>query len=534
MKVLDALDRWKVLQGIRTAFDSHWQELAERLLPKRADFTTDSYPGSKRTQEIYDSTPLQARRGLSSAVDWMLKPRNHKWFAIRTVDEDLQEDESVQFWLEDVEKRMWNAIYNPQARFIARSGEVDDDLVTFGTGNLFIARNGNNLLFRAYHLRDSWIAENETGDVDTMFLRRKITARQALQRGYTSEKITQALRDNKPETMCTYLHVVMPRNDRNPKKIDNRNMPFAHHVIDIAEEKFVEESGFEEFPFAVPRWETAAEEVYGRSPGMLALPDVKTLNEMRRTTLAAGQKAVDPPMAMPGEAVIGEPHLQPGGYVFYDPTKTQGGRNAIYPIVSGANLQLGLEMENQTREMIWGAFFRNVMQLPVDGPQMTATEILQRREEFLRVIGPTFARLEHDYIGAIVNRVFNIMLREGAFMDPPEALMGRRVDFEFRSAVQMAQKRLEAAGTLATFEQAAPLIQLNPSVLDNFDQDKIIRDMAEANGMPLDHLVGTKQVQQLREQRAQAAQMEAMAQAGERVAAAAGDAAPMVKALEAA
>jgi len=302
MNVTDHLDRWKGLQGARTTFDSHWQELAERLLPKRADFTSQSQTGAKRTEEILDSTPLQARRGLSSAVDWMLKPRNHRWFNIRPMDEDLQDDEDALRWLEDVERRMWQAIYDPQARFIARSGEVDDDLVTFGTGNLFIATQGNRLLFRAYHLKDSWIAENEIGDVDTMFLRRRITARQAAQRGYSSEAITQAQRDNKPETMLVYLNVLTPRNDRNPRLVDNKNMPFAHMVIDVAEEKVVEESGFDEFPFAVPRWETAAEEVYGRSPGMLALPDVKTLNEMRRTTLAAGQKAA-------GRAALGGQHF---------------------------------------------------------------------------------------------------------------------------------------------------------------------------------------------------------------------------------
>lgn len=35
-------------------------------------------------------------------------------------------------------------------------------------------------------------------------------------------------------------------------------------------------------------------------------------------------------------------------------------------------------------DQLWVAFFRNVMRLPTEPPRMTATEILERKAEFVR------------------------------------------------------------------------------------------------------------------------------------------------------
>jgi hypothetical protein len=495
--------------------------------------------GADRTDEVMDGTAIQARRSLATTLQGMLLPTGQRWFAMKPVDDDLEDDEPAGTWLEHVEREMWTAIYNPKAHFIEASGEAIDDLVTFGTGVLYVTTNqaANRLLFRCFHLKDCWIAENEEGDIDTLFLKRVMTARQVAQKwgAEANQVVKDALKSNNPETTCEYVVAILPRMNHDPRRSDNLAMPFAHKIIDVKEEKVVEESGFQEFPFAVPRWETVPGEVYGRSPAMHALPDIMTLNEMRRTTLGAAQKAVDPPIFAPSESVIGEGQFFPGGFNSYDPTGFEGlggARNAIFPFMSGSQIGLGLEMENQVRDQIWNAFMRSQLQLPVDGPQMTATEILERRAQFMRMAGPTFARQENDINGAVANRVFHIMMRAKAFKDPPDSLNGRRVEFEFRSAVQQAQKRIETAATMATLEQVGPLVAARPELLDNLNGDRILRDIAEGNGMPHDHLTGKEQVEQMRAARAQAEQAQAMMATGQAIADSAGRAAPALKLMQ--
>ena len=446
--------------------ESHWQDLAEVLLPRRADFTLQRSEGEKRTREIYDGTPQLARRGLSAALDGLIKPKTSRWFHIRADDDDLNDDDTVKAWLEAVEDRMWNTIYARSARFIQRSGEVDDDLVTFGTGVLFTGENRRleGLTFRSHHLRDTLIAESGDGVVDTVLIDMRLTARQAAGlwgADALSKKVREALtkdRGKERDEEFLFVQAVTPREDLDPRRLDDRKLPFAHLVLEVESESEVEASGFHELPFAVPRWDTVSGELYGRSPGMLALPDARTLQAMDKTLLTAGQKAADPPVWALDDGVTSPVRTFPGGITYIDGEAARAlGRPPMGPLDLGKNIPLGREMQRDRREMVFAAFFRNVLQLPVGAPQMTATEVLERKEEFLRTMGPVFGRLESDYIGVVAERVFGIEQRAGRLPEPPEALAGRQVRFEFASPLDRARRAIEAAGLSRAMEVLAPL-----------------------------------------------------------------------------
>ncbi len=115
---------------------------------------------------------------------------------------------------------------------------------------------------------------------------------------------------------------------------------------------------------------------------------------------------------------------------------------------------------------------------------MTATEIIQRKEEFMRVIDSTFGRLEADYTGPMVRRAFNILMRMGAFPDVPPALRQSGIKFEYASPITKAHRQVEATSLRKTVDDLAAVVQANPLVLDNFDHDRLVRDVAEANGLP--------------------------------------------------
>jgi len=509
--IQNLLERLKSMETARSAWMSHWQELAEYFVPRRADFTFADNPGAKRTEKQFDGTPMLAARNLAAAMDGLLKPKNARWFTIRTEDERLGEIDEVRAWLQKAETIMVEAIYDPKARFVQYSSEVDLDLVVFGTGILFIGESIGNgrLAFKSHHLKNSHIAVNEDGNVDTVFLTSSLTARQAAQR-YGEENLGEdtkaALADKYPDKQFKFLRVCMPRAERDRRLKDNTNLPYAVIDIDIESEHKIAESGYHVFPYVVPRWETSTDEVYGRAPAMIALPDAKTLNQMGKTLLKAGHKAVDPPLLAPSDSLKSAVRTWPGGISYFDANvlSSSGGRVPIQPLQTGANIPLGREMQNDVREQVWNAFFRNILNLPAQGPQMTATEIMERKEEFVRVIGPVFGRLEADYTGPLVERVFNILLRNGAFGQMPEVLAGTSVKFEYASPLSKAHKLIEVGALTKTGQDLLPLVQIKPEIMDNFDADKITRDVAEANGMPLTWLVGKEGVEETRGQATQA------------------------------
>ena len=486
------------------------------MLPKRADFTVTEEPGSRRQGGTvrYDGTPILAARNLAAALDGLLKPKSERWFQVKAEEDDLNDLDAVKLWLADTEDRIFSAIYNRRARFLQSTGEVDLDLVVFGTGVLFTGVNANidKLLFRSFHLKNSYIQRNSEGDVDTIFIRQMFTARQAIQE-FGEENVGQPVKDNmkagKSEEKHEFAWMVMPREDRDPRMIDNRNMPVASIWLDIDGERKVAESGFSKFPFQVPTWDNAADEDYGRSPGMVALSDANTSNAMGKTMLRAAEKVTDPPLVIANDTVLGRVQMFAGGVNYFDLEAARRlGQIPIKALDTGGNLPVGREMQNDTREQIWQAFFRNVLQLPVDRPQMTATEVLERKEEFIRTIGPVFGRLESDYTGAIIDRVFDIMNDLNAFAEPPEELRGKNLRFEYTSPVQRAREQIQAAAAARAAEVLIPYIQADPSVMDNFDGDQISRDVGVASGMPPKWLRPVEAITQIRQTREQQLQQQ--------------------------
>ena len=509
--LLERLDR---LKADRRIWDDHYESLARVFLPRRLGFTSSRPEGERRTEELYDGTPQQAARSLATALDGLLKPRTEMWVRTRAAEDTVDNDPEVRDWFRIVDERLFRAIYNPRARFQQASGEVDHDLAVLGTGALFIgeARSLDRLSFASQDLSGLYLMVDADGIVNGLYRTRSYTARQAQEffvdrlGGALGRSAARALEVKTPDRKFDYVHVVVPRSDRSSAKAVARDLPFASIWIDVTDKSVLHESGFHEFPFAVPRWDTMSGETYGRSPAMIALPDANTLQAQGETILMAGQYATLPPIFAPSDSIVSPSKIQPGRYAYYDLDAVVGQRIAqpIFPMQAGGNIPVGREMQNDAREQVWAAFFRNVLNLPVNGPQMTATEIIQRREEFIRTIGPVFGRLEADYLSPLVERVFGIMLRAGAFDPIPPQLAGQSARFEFRSPVERVRKQVEAAAALKSVEEIGLVAQAtgDSAVLDFVDPDKVARLLNDANGA--DILRSDAEVASIREQRASA------------------------------
>jgi hypothetical protein len=514
-EAVELLDKHKSLSARRDQWRPLWQELAEIFLPSQAHFTSPMVPGREAQRELYDTTPMQARRGLATAIDGLLKPSTTRWFWMTAGDEELSEIDEVKAWFDDVQERMWRAIYNPRARFIESSGAVDNDLATFGLGHLWIVENTNRngLAFKALFIGDVAFDENADGVIDTYTLTRRFTARQAQQRfgNKIPPKVAEELRNpakagQAPKTF-EFVQCILPRHDYDPRKRDQPNKRFASKIVSVEDQEIVEEGGFDELPIATPRWELSPGQIYPRSPAMIALPDARTLQAMGHTLLVGGQRAVDPPIWIADDGVLSAVRTYPGGLTVVDAdiVRETGGRPMGH-LEMGSNIPVGREMQEDYRQMVEAAFFKNVFNLPVDSRQMTATEVMERKEEFLRTIGPVMGQLESSYIGHTVERVFGIMLRAGALPPIPEALQGQNVTFEFMSPIQQARKQIEAAALARSLEFIAPIGQIDPSVYDNFDADEIARDLPDMFSTPNKWMKPREAVDAIRQQRAQAQQ----------------------------
>ena len=487
----------------RDNWDTHYQELADYMLPRKADIVKKRSRGEKRMELIYDGTALQAVDLLSASLHGMLTSGATPWFHLDMKDTDVGRDDDVREWLQDSSTRMIRA-FN-QSNFENEIHEMYVDLVVFGTACMFVEMDEGQLRFSTRHISEFYLQENQFGLVDTVFRKYKQPARQAVQR-FGIENVGEFIRkthEKKPDEEVEIMHVVMPRADRDTTKVDNKNMPFASYYICMNSSMMISESGFQEFPYIVPRFLKATGEIMGRSPAMVALPDVKMLNLMSKTIIQAAQKQIDPPLLVPDDGFIMPIRTQPGGLNFF----RSGSRDTITPLNTGANIPIGLSMEEQRRGAIRSAFY--VDQLISGGaPNMTATEVVQRQEERMRVIGPVLGRLMNEMLRPLVDRVFALMLREEMLAIPPELLQGTDIDIEYVSPLARAQKSSSLNSTMQALEILLPLAQALP-VTDHLDPDGLVKHITDSLGVPKTTLRSSREVAQMRQERA-AAEQQAM------------------------
>lgn len=468
----ELIQRHDRLKADRGTWESHWEELAEYISPRKLGFTGLRSPGEKRMTRVYDPAGIYANETLAAGLHGMATNPASKWFSLRMIEDDLNENEEVKEYLAEVERRMFSAMMAPGAGITSHLHELYLDLGAFGTAVLFTGMTGKGrLLFQARSLAECVVDENAEGMVDTLFRKFTYSVRRAVQQ-FGWDDVSPGVRDkytqNKLDDNVSILHAVYPREDRGSELKDVKSMLFASCYYECDAKHLLKESGFEEFPFAVPRWYRQAGEIYGRSPGMTALPDVKMLQEMAKTTIKAAQKIVDPPLLVPDDGVVGPVRTVPGGLNFYR------GQRKIEPLGTGGNIPLAEQLMEGIRNRILTTMFADQLSLP-SGRQMTAEEVIKRTQERMRLLGPILGRMEQELLGPLITRVFGLMSRvKGMLPEAPEAIQDKEFTVEYVSPLARAQRQSEVDGLVQMFNIVLPLAEAKPKILDRIDEDRIV------------------------------------------------------------
>lgn len=491
--------RQESLAAERGLWESHWQEIAELFSPFRADFQGRRTPGEKRTARVFDGTPGLAAENLAAGLWGLLTNSANAWFQLRAEDETLNERQEVKLWLDAATRRLQQAFAAGGQRFYARVVDLFSDLVHFGTAVFYVDEivGRRELYFSCRHLAECYVAENDLEQVDTLFRRFTLTARQAQLRFGEALGSKLAERAEKaPDEPVEILHAVLPAPEFDGEAA-KKGQAFASVYLAAEEGRVLSENGYWDFPYQVPRWSQRSRAVYGDSPAMLALADAKMLNQMSRTLIVGAQKQVDPPLLALDEAAVRGVKAVPGGVIYggLDPQ----GRRLYEPLVTGGNTGLGLQLEEQRRNAVREAFHASLL-LMVAQPGRTATEVLAMQEEKLRLMGPHLGRVQSEFLDPLLARVFGLLERRGELPPAPPVLSRGRLKVDYVSPMARAQRAGEAQAVLRTLEALMPLAQLDPQVGQAVDAEAALRVVAEAMGLPAKVLRDPAAIAELRAQ----------------------------------
>lgn len=484
-----------------------WQEIAENLYPERADFTVRRYLGTDFASNLSTSYPILCRRDLGDQFGSILRPTAKQWFHQAAVDTRIEDNDSKR-WLEWATLVQRRAMYDPGAMFTRATKEGDHDFAAFGQNVISVElnRHADGLLYRCWHLRDVAWQENEDGKIGSVFRRWKAKAQELIRLfpGKLDPRVEEIARKRPfDEIDCLHMMVEADLYDDNAK-----GKPYWSIYYDCLHDKVIEAVAVWTRRYVIPRWQTVSGSQYAYSPATVAaLPDARLIQAMTYTLLQAGEKIVNPPMVAQQDVVKSDVSIYPGGITWVDHDYDERLGEALRPLTTDhKGVPLSREMQADTRQMIMQAFYLNKLSLPQRGPEMTAYEVGQRIQEYIRGAIPIFEPMEMEYNGALCEETFDLMLRNGAFgsMDMiPRPLAGADIQFRFESPLHDAIEQQKGQKFVEMRSYLAEAIALDQSALALPDIKTALRDVLTGIGVPAKWLHSEADVSEMEQQQAE-------------------------------
>ncbi len=487
----------------RAKHEKEWQEVCTFLGSRVFDWKGES---DEKRPERYTGRPTEYLNKLVSGIMGYTTSPNVTWLKLSLTDDDLADYHGVKDWLEKTEKALY-AEFNRES-FYAEIPLFIQNAALFGHAVMLIDEKKESALrFLTVSEPQIYLSQNEYNEVDTVFRIFTMTLKDIVSR-FPDASIPDTMKKEAEEAKTkrkkvTVLHAVLPRDDYDDEKADDKNMAFASYYVDLDNNILLEESGYHELPYAVFIWDRIADSAYGDSPARQSLPDVKYLNMVEESRGRLAQLSAEPPMNVP-DSMRGFESVVPAGFNYYDQPD-----EIMSPINIGANYPITLDTIKDIESRIRDKFHVDFMlSLQAQGGAKTATEIIELQGEKAALLSSLIVN-QNKSLAEIVKRTFNIMYRQDRIPAIPDILVESKagIKVDFIGPLAQAQKKYhQAGGVQMGLAMAQPIIQMCPSSLDYIDGDALLKNVLDANGFPQNAIRETDEVLKMRQQRAEAEQ----------------------------
>lgn len=501
--------RLAALKGLRVPTEQVWRDCFDWSMPELgAGFSSSHDKSATQIQSerarLLDGTAADALDVLADGFMYGMTPSHSLWFGLDIGDESHEERR----WLDEAALTCWQQIH--ASNFDA---EAHDAYKTLGVAGWFVLfedwdEQRNRLYFEQWPISQCYAAASRPGQrVDTIFREFSMSAGALVEwarekGGSVSQRVLEMVAGNKQDDQVQLLWAIEPRSDFVPGSRISTKLPFASVTMELETLHTIKESGFHEFPCAVPRWMRLPNSVYATGPMSRALADIKSLQEIKRWEFAAAETAIAPPLKVRDDGVVNPRSVKLG------PRKliVVNDMDSIEPLITGARVEFGQLVASELQAAIRRPLMADLFQQLLEDPRMTATQVAAILQVIRQRIGPRFSRLQSEYLAVLVERTYGLLLRAGLLGDPPESMLDADYVVRYESPLAKAQK-LDEVASMDQFEGSLMLkAQAVPAVLDGYDWLQADRHRAKLLGVPLRLVLDEKAVARKQQEREAAIQ----------------------------
>lgn len=476
LSVSDLYQRFLKMKLRRQALENTWRECYEFALPQREGLFSGI---SNQVDRLFDGTAPDCVDQLAASIFSELTPPWCKWFDLRAgIEVDKNDEETIQS-LQNISDILKNHLN--QSTFSVEMHQCFLDLVTVGTACLLFeeSKPGEKTAFHftAIPLSEIYVDEGYAGRLDTTYRHCQLPLSTLMQRFERARIVDEKVLDgeNPADIQIPVIECVVPRLSGGydyvafVEKDDN-------HLFSPADQFLLKEGFFETSPFITFRWLKAPGEIYGRSPVMKALPDIKTTNKVVELILKNASIAVTGIWQAEDDGVLNPANIRlvPGTII----PKAVGSKG-LTPLQPAGDFDVSQLILDDLRVRIRHALLTDKLG-QVQNTKMTATEVLERSAEMVRILGATYGRLQSELLTPLIERALGILRRRGEI--PDLYLDGRVVSITYQSPIASLQKEQEASNAL-TFMRS--LIDMKVDATQMIDVFGFAKWLANRLNVPL-------------------------------------------------
>ncbi len=505
----------------RTTWETWWKDVDLFVLPDRCQWSASDHNNAKADSysRIIDDSPVRAIETCASGLHSGITNPSRPWFELTLADKTLAAIPAVKAWLEECRDRMLDAF---RASNLYNALPITyGNVAGFGIDALVMEEDDEEVFrFENLAIGTYWLSTNAKRRVDCIVRELRMTVRQLVERfkiENVSAKIRQRWELKGYEEQVDVVHEVCPNADHNPRGIlsrEKRYLSIYYEADSPKEPTALSLKGFDTFPVLCPRWQVTGRNAYGQGPGKRLRGHSKALQAYKRCLDKAVNKMADPPLTGP-ESLRGKGATQiAGGITYYDESKAGAAKlERLYDTSTFQTAEVYNLIKDARDQINAGAFADLFLMIAnSDRRQVTAEEIRAKQEEKLLQIGPVLENLNDELLDPLIARGFTSMLARGLMPEPPEEIQGQALIVQYVSMMAQVQKMLGLGALDRFLGVLGNVAGFDKSVLDNVDADKVALEYHDMLGVTNRILRFPEPRDQIRQQRAQAAQSQMQAE----------------------